>query len=146
MVELDGKQILMDYCHNVHGLEALVDFTRRMNPEKTVAMVAIPGDRSDTDIAQFGELAGKSFDRIVIREDDNRRGRAVGEVAGKLHEAILAAGLDKDAVTEEHDELEAALMTIDLASKEDFVLLLVDKPAKIMEKLQSLPGFRAVVS
>ncbi len=146
MVELDGKQILMDYCHNVHGLEALIDFTRRMNPSRTIAMVAIPGDRSDDDIARFGELAGKSFDRIVIREDDNRRGRANGEVAGKLHEAILKAGAAEEAVTELHNELDAALMAIDLANKEDFVLLLVDKPAKIMEKLQTLPGFRAVVS
>ncbi len=88
LLELDGKRILLDYCHNVPGLESLVDLTQRMNPERTIAMIAMPGDRSDQDLDAFGEMAGKSFDKIVIREDDNRRGRKKGEIAGRLYAAV----------------------------------------------------------
>jgi cyanophycin synthetase len=26
--EIDGRQVLIDYCHNLHGLEALADFVK----------------------------------------------------------------------------------------------------------------------
>jgi cyanophycin synthetase len=145
LLELDGKRILLDYCHNVHGLQALVDFTKRMNPERTIAMISMPGDRSDQDIDVFGEMAGKSFDRIVIREDDNRRGRKTGEIAGRLHSAVVRGGLAEDHIFDELDEVTAAHKAIELATKDDFVLLLIDKPVKVWESLSEMPGLRSVV-
>jgi cyanophycin synthetase len=108
-------------------------------------MISMPGDRSDQDIDVFGEMAGKSFDRIVIREDDNRRGRKTGEIAGRLHSAVVRGGLAEDHIFDELDEVTAAHKAIELATKDDFVLLLIDKPVKVWESLSEMPGLRSVV-
>jgi cyanophycin synthetase len=47
MMEVDGRRVVMDYCHNVAGLEAVADFVKRMDTDRTVAMIAMPGDRSN---------------------------------------------------------------------------------------------------
>ena len=135
LLELNGRRILMDYCHNVAGLEAMSDFVRRLEADRTIAMISLPGDRSDRDLQAFGELAGRAFDEIVIREDDNLRGRARGEVAEKLQHAVSAGGLDPARVSIVLDELEASKAAVERASKNDLVVLFVDKPVKVWEEL-----------
>jgi cyanophycin synthetase len=134
-LEIEGRKVLLDYCHNVAGLESMADVVRRMNADRTIAMIAIPGDRSDADIAAFGRLAGGTFDEIVIREDVNPRGRRRGEVAGLLREAIASGGLDDGKVDIVLDELEAARAAISRAQRNDLVVLLADQPAAVFEQL-----------
>jgi cyanophycin synthetase len=133
-LEIEGRKVLLDYCHNVAGLESMADVVRRMNADRTIAMIAIPGDRSDADIAAFGRLAGGTFDEIVIREDVNPRGRRRGEVAGLLREAIASGGLDDGKVDIVLDELEAARAAIARAQRNDLVVLLADQPAAVFEQ------------
>jgi len=110
-----------------------------MNADRTIAMIAIPGDRSDEDITAFGRLAGGTFDTIVIREDVNPRGRKRGEVAGLLQEAIAAGGLADGNVQVVLDELEAARAAIGQAQRNDLVILLADRPAAVFEQLTGRP-------
>jgi cyanophycin synthetase len=145
LLEFDGRRILMDYCHNAHGLESMVDFVKRMTPKRAIALIAMPGDRSNDDIAKFGELAGRSFDRIIIREDVNTRGRARGEVAGLLQEAVMRGGLAEDSVSMVLEEPKAVDQLVGEAERDDFVVLLVDEPTKIWETLTNMPGMRSVV-
>jgi cyanophycin synthetase len=143
MLDLGGQRVIMDYCHNVAGLEALADFVARMEAPRTVGVISIPGDRSDDDMQKFGELAAKTFDRIIIREDDNRRGRGVGEIARRIHEAVLAGGMDESRVQIVLDEMEAARTAVDTSDKDELVVLLVDKPAKVWEMLTNRGGGNA---
>lgn len=141
LLEIDGRRVIIDYCHNVAGLEAMADFVKRMNADRTIAMIAIPGDRTNTDIATFGALAGATFDEIIIREDANPRGRQRGETSGLLRDAVLSAeSLIDDKVTIVLDELEAAHATVDRAARNDLVVLLVDRPAMIWEALAERAG------
>lgn len=135
LLDVGGKRIVMDYCHNVAGLEAIADFVGRMDTERSVAVISMPGDRSDADMKVFGELAGKSFDRIIIREDDNTRGRAPGEIAGILKEAAQRGGMPEETIEIILDEEEASRSAVDSAERGDLVVLLVDKPAKVWEML-----------
>ena len=137
LLDLGGQRVVMDYCHNVAGLEALSDFVSRMEADRNVAVISIPGDRSDEDMRLFGELAAKSFDRIIIREDDNRRGREQGEIARRLKEAALAGGMSEDRIETVLDEMDAAMHAVDTTSKDELVVLMVDKPTKIWEMLTS---------
>jgi cyanophycin synthetase len=139
-LEIEGRKVLLDYCHNVAGLESMADVVRRLAADRTIAMIAIPGDRSDDDIAAFGRLAGGTFDEIVIREDVNPRGRRRGEVAGLLREAIAAGGLDDGMVDIVLDELEAARAAIARAQRNDLVVLLADQPAAVFEQLMGRTG------
>ncbi|HEV2527782.1 MAG TPA: cyanophycin synthetase [Thermomicrobiales bacterium] len=135
MMELDGKRIVMDYCHNVAGLEGMVDFVQRMEQETTWVMIAMPGDRSDDDIHRFGTLAGKSFKNIIIREDNNTRGRDRGEVASLLQAAVLESGFPAERLEVIHDEISAAMRTVEQAGRDDLVVLLVDRPTAVWDAL-----------
>lgn len=135
LLDLGGKRIVMDYCHNVAGLESIADFVGRMDAERSIGVISMPGDRSDADMEVFGGLAGKTFDRIIIREDDNTRGRAPGEIAGLLKDGILKSGKSAEQVDTILDELDAARAAVDRADRGDLVVLLIDKPAKVWEML-----------
>lgn len=135
LLDLGNRRILMDYCHNVAGLESIADFVTRMEAERTVAVISLPGDRSNSDMQAFGELAGKTFDEIIIREDDNTRGRARGEISSMLLDAVVSSGKDPNEVEIVIDELEAAQKAVDRSQKGDLVILLVDKPVKVWEQL-----------
>jgi len=138
LLDLGGKRVVVDYCHNMAGLEAMADFVKRMEAEKTVAVISVPGDRSDGDMQAFGDLAGKTFSRIVIREDDNTRGRKSGSIADILKTSAVAGGMDPGNVTIVLDELEAVKIAVDMADKTDLVVLMVDKPVEVWEMLTSV--------
>jgi cyanophycin synthetase len=140
LLEVDGRRVLMDYCHNVAGLEAMADFVKRMDADRTIAMISMPGDRADDDIHAFGRLAGATFQEIVIREDANTRGRPSGEIAGMLGAAVAEAGLPADRTTVVLDEIEAAHATVARAGRNDLVVLLVDRPTLVWESLTSKGG------
>ena len=133
VASVHGFQVLIDYCHNPAGLEELADFVTRLNPKRTVAMIAMPGDRRNEDIATFGQIAASSFDQFVIREDRSPRGRRPGEVAGLMRQALLDNGIDIDAIRVIPDELEATRAALESAESDDLVLLLADTPDKVWE-------------
>ncbi|MEA2525032.1 MAG: cyanophycin synthetase [Thermomicrobiales bacterium] len=135
LLTIEGKQVVMDYGHNADGLAAIADFVRRTAAPRSIGVIAIAGDRRDEDIRAFGELAGRTFDRIVIREHDDPRGRAYGEVAAILHRAVIDAGLPSDRVTVILDELEAVHAAIDLANPGDLVVALVYRVPRVWESL-----------
>ena len=83
----------------------------------------------------FGELAGKTFDKVVIREDVNRRGRKDGEIAGILKAAVGRSGHAEGDIRIVLDELEAVQAAIDISGKTDLVVLMVDKPAEVWDML-----------
>jgi cyanophycin synthetase len=135
LLEVDGRRVILDYCHNVAGLESMADFVKRMDADRTIAMIAVPGDRSDEDITAFGRLAGGTFDEIVIREDDNPRGRRRGEVAELLMAAIDSSERNGRKVDVVLNEMEAARSAIARADRNDLVILLADKPAAVFTEL-----------
>jgi cyanophycin synthetase len=137
--------VLMDYCHNVAGLEALGDFVTRIDATRRIGIIAMPGDRQDQDIAAFGKLAATLFDELIIREDTNTRGRQRGEVAGLLRSAAIDGGLQDDRITTVLDEVEAVREAMKRSSKDEFVVMMIDKPTVIWDELNNLNGVLTVI-
>ena len=121
-----GARVLVDYAHNVAALTGLMEMVQRLPARRRLAVVAVPGDRRDADIVASGRaLAG--FDRVVVREDHDRRGRAPGEVAALLAEGLRAGGLPDDriaVVLEEEDALRQAVSALDA---DDLLVALSDE-------------------
>lgn len=138
LLDLGQKRILMDYCHNVAGLEAIADVVKRMESDRTIGVISMPGDRSNDDMQAFGELAGKTFDKIIIREDINKRGRASGEIANRLRDGVLSTGKSEADVDIILDETEACLEGVNRSRRGDLVVLLVDKPLVIWERISAM--------
>jgi cyanophycin synthetase len=145
LMEIAGRRVLMDYCHNVAGLEAVGDFVTRLDSSRRIGVIAMPGDRQNEDIAAFGKLAAKLFNELIIREDTNTRGRERGEVAGLLRAAAMEGGLDESKITMVLDEVEAVREAIQRTGKDEFVVMLIDKPAIIWEELNNLNGVLTVI-
>ncbi|CAN5479317.1 cyanophycin synthetase [soil metagenome] len=139
-LEYNGRRIVMDYCHNLAGLEAMADFVRRMEAPRTLGLVSMPGDRLDQDFAAFGKLAAQTFDQLIVREDTNTRGRPSGEIAAMLQAAAIEGGLAPNCVTIVLNEEDAVAHAVSQSQKDDLVVLMVDKPAQSWELLNTITG------
>jgi cyanophycin synthetase len=65
---------------------------------RRIGIVSAPGDRRDDDIRELGQASAPAFDLILLREDDNRRGRETGVVGELLREGLLAAGFPAERI------------------------------------------------
>ncbi|HEV2529019.1 MAG TPA: cyanophycin synthetase [Thermomicrobiales bacterium] len=135
LLTIEGREVVMDYGHNVGALTGVADFIARSTARQTTGVIASPGDRREEDMRAFGELAGRTFDQLVIREDSKRRGRAEGEVAAILREAAIQGGMAPDRITVVLDELAAAHRAIDLSRPGDLVVVLVDSVNEVWHSL-----------
>ncbi len=166
MFELDGYRVVIDYAHNPPALTALGDFVERLTEAspggarapvtgRRIGVVATAGDRRDEDIREIGRVAAGIFDEVIVREDENNRGRPPGNTAALIAEGIESAGADRrtGSVTTILDELEATRSALDRAAEGDVVVVCVDHANQVWKELQrrqhgaasETDGLRAVV-
>lgn len=127
--------VLLDYAHNIAAYEALSKFASNFKVQRRIGVIAAPGDRRDIDLERIGTIVGKAFSYLIIKEDDNRRGREVGEVAGKLKAAALSAGMPADSITVIVDEQEAVDTALKLGQKDDLILITCDNIKRCFEQV-----------
>jgi cyanophycin synthetase len=135
LLDVAGRQVVMDYAHNVAALEAIADFVKRTAAPRSIGVITVPGDRRDEDARAFGLLAGAIFDEVVVREDEHPRGRERGEMAALLRHAVIDGGVPQDRVHTVTDEIAAAHAGVDLAASGDLVVVLVDRVPLVWEAL-----------
>ncbi|MDQ5824363.1 MAG: cyanophycin synthetase [Chloroflexota bacterium] len=121
-----GKaRVIIDYGHNPHALRAVQGAIRQMKPRKSIGVVASPGDRRDADIQELAVVAANTFDHIIIREDEDLRGRERGEVAQLMEDTIRRARPTLP-ITVCVDEREASIQALEMARDGDLVVLFID--------------------
>jgi cyanophycin synthetase len=91
-----GGYVMLDYGHNPEAFAAVCRAATRWHGRRVTGIVAVPGDRADELIEEAGRVAARGFHSLVIREDEDLRGRRPGEVAGLLSRAARqeVPGLD----------------------------------------------------
>ena len=87
LFDLGNYHALVDYAHNPASYEALGGFVRNW-PGERVGVVGGPGDRRDEDFLTLGKLSAQIFDRIIVKEDDDTRGRRRAEAAELISKGI----------------------------------------------------------
>jgi cyanophycin synthetase len=127
LFEIEDYQVLIDYAHNPHGFKAVGDFVRNWQGNK-IAVVGGPGDRRDEDLILLGNISAQIFDQILIKEDQDPRGRKLGEVAEIIQKGVYQIGADK---THEIilDETEAINKALNQAQKGSLVVIFPEKIA-----------------
>ncbi|AFZ34175.1 cyanophycin synthetase [Stanieria cyanosphaera PCC 7437] len=88
LFNLGDYHVLIDYAHNPHGYQAVGGFVRNWEGEK-IGVVGGPGDRRDEDLILLGQISAQTFDQIIIKEDEDTRGRERGEVADLIAKGIV---------------------------------------------------------
>jgi cyanophycin synthetase len=150
MFELDGYRVIVDYAHNPPAVQALGDFVDRLGEPspggrqalvtgRRIGVMATAGDRRDEDIVELGRIAAHHFDTIIVREDENTRGRARGDTAALIEQGVRA-GMDAGArctgLETVLDELEATRYALDMGHAGDVVVVCVDHANDVWKELQ----------
>ncbi|WP_407928413.1 cyanophycin synthetase [Deinococcus aquaedulcis] len=119
-------RVLLDYAHNPSGLEYLRELVSHLRPPKgrVIGVMGVAGDRRDEDIVRMGEIAAKAFDHLIIREDELRRGRRMGEGAALVEQGARRAGAEPERLTTILNEAESVAHALRLAQPGDLVILL----------------------
>ncbi|MEQ9237422.1 cyanophycin synthetase [Coleofasciculus sp. E2-BRE-01] len=110
LFNLGEYHALVDYAHNAASYEAVGGFVRNWSGER-VGVVGGPGDRRDEDFINLGRLSAEIFDRIIIKEDADLRGRPSGDAAELIRKGILETNPDREyeIILNETDAINTAL-------------------------------------
>ena len=136
--QMDGYQVMLDYGHNVAGYENVIQFLEVQGARRLVGVIGVPGDRRDEAIGQVGDLCARHFDKLIVKEDADGRGRAPGEVARILQSAARKAKAgDVEVVLSEKDALKAAMAQ---ARPGDFITVFYEKYEPLKALIQESAG------
>jgi len=116
-------RVIVDYGHNIDGYRRVVQALKKFGASRLIGIIGVPGDRNDNSIRQIGVLAGKSFNRIYIKEDVDLRGRQEGEVAALLKKGALSAGMPGSMIVTTRYETDALRMAMDEAVAGDLIIV-----------------------
>ena len=127
-------KVLMDYAHNPHGVRALGEFVKNIPASEKIGIVTGVGDRRNEDIVALGREAALVFDTIIIRYDDDLRGRTDLEI-GSLLRAGIQSVERHTKVLFSTGEIESVDYAISLGTPDSLVVVLVDKVDKVFNHL-----------
>ncbi len=148
-VEVNGVNVIVDYCHNAPGMKMLGDFVDRLGESldsgsdlgkpSRIGVIATAGDRRDEDMRELGEIAAHHFDVVIVREDEALRRRRRGETA-ELVAAGVRTAMDEGVRCKQLevivDEIEAVRHAMSRANRGDLVVVCVDKHGQVMAELE----------
>ncbi len=125
LFDLGEYHALLDYAHNPHGYKAVGDFVRNWEGSR-IGVVGGPGDRRNEDLVLLGNIAAQIFDYIIIKEDEDPRGRKPGEVADLIAKGVYQE--NPQAVYEIIlDETTAIDTGLDMAEANNLVVIFPDQ-------------------
>ena len=150
-IDVDGRTVIVDYCHNAPAMRMLGDFVDRLGESLSasselgrpsrIGVIATAGDRRDDDIRELGEVAAQHFDVVILREDARLRGRKRGEAAALVEVGVRTA-MEKGARCRQVeivlDELTAVRHALSRSNPGDLVILCVDQHQTVLAELESV--------
>jgi cyanophycin synthetase len=110
LLEYRGATVVMDYAHNTSALESFLEVLRQLPHARRSVVYAVPGDRTDAVIIEQAELLGNAYDRVILYEDTELRGRPEGAIF-----ALMRRGLARGSRTREILEVRGNLKAIETA-------------------------------
>ncbi|RYY22370.1 MAG: cyanophycin synthetase, partial [Chitinophagaceae bacterium] len=132
--ELNEFTVVLDYAHNPHGVRALGKFVQSLEGNK-IGVITGVGDRRDEDITALGEEAARVFDEIIIRHDNDMRGRTHEEI-----DRLLSAGIQKvdrnKPISYYGNECDAVEQVLNEGKRGSVIVVLVDNVANVTACIQ----------
>lgn len=135
LYQVGGVQVFIDYGHNVAGIREIAKTLRKFKARSVVGCITVPGDRPDDTIREVARVAAQGFQRLIIREDDDLRGRNAGEVAGILLEEAISAGMDPRKISVVLPEREAFQHGLDTCNPGEIFVMFYEDLEPIEEEI-----------
>ena len=134
LFNLQSYHALVDYAHNPAGYAAVGAFVRNWQGQR-LGVIGGPGDRRDEDLIELGEIAARTFDRLIIKEDDDKRGRDSGAVADLILKGVKQqnAAIPVEVILNEVEALETGLNQVE---KGGLVVIFPESVSKAIAQIQ----------
>ena len=139
LFNLGRYHALVDYAHNPAGYAAVGSFVKNWTGP-TIGAIGGPGDRRDEDLIELGKLAATFFDRVIVKEDDDPRGRKCGEVAELIVHGIEQVATDMNTPIAHSimlNETEAIEWALDNAPENSLVTIFADNITRAIALIMS---------
>jgi cyanophycin synthetase len=135
LFNLGNYHALVDYAHNPASYEALGGFVRNWTGGQRIGVIGGPGDRRDQDFVTLGKLAAEIFDYIIIKEDDDTRGRQRGSAAELITQGIKQVNANSTYETI-LQEAEAIKKGLDIAPDNSLVVILPESVSRAIKLIK----------
>ncbi|MBN1037492.1 cyanophycin synthetase [Clostridium botulinum] len=135
--EIEDRKIILDYGHNIEGYKAVLSSLDKIKKDKDlIGVIGIPGDRCDDIAIEIGEICSEMLDKIIIKEDKDRRGRDEGEIASLLKNGVLRKNKNAKihVCLDEIKALEKALM---ISKKGDTIVVFFEDLESIVKYINN---------
>jgi cyanophycin synthetase len=121
---LGEVDVLVDFAHNPHGLDALLATARGLARGRLSVVLGQAGDRSDDAIRDLARTVARFRpDHCVVKSlPEYRRGRSEGEVESLIEEELVRRGVPPAAIERAEGELVALERSLAWARPGDLVL------------------------
>ncbi|MEW5930478.1 MAG: cyanophycin synthetase [Gemmatimonadota bacterium] len=134
LLRVGKARVLVDYAHNQAAVEGLLELALNLPALRRIGVVAVPGDRRDEDIRGVGRLAA-GLDRVIVKEDPDKRGREDGEIARLMVEGLREGGMDEERIVVILDEREAVDRALREVGDGELALILADDVPGVLAQL-----------
>ncbi|PLZ14094.1 cyanophycin synthetase [Fischerella thermalis WC245] len=136
LFNLGNFHALVDYAHNPHSYEALGSFVRNWTNGDRIGVIGGPGDRRDQDFVALGKLSAEIFDYVIVKEDDDTRGRARGSAAELIIQGIkqVNPNYEFEAIL---DETQAINKALDIAPENSLVVILPESVNRAIKLIKA---------
>ncbi|HKP12392.1 MAG TPA: cyanophycin synthetase [Blastocatellia bacterium] len=133
--EVRGGHVMIDYGHNPDAFEAVCRMAAQFKARRVTGIIGVPGDRADSVVIEAGRAAAKGFHRLLVREDEDLRGRQRGEVAGLLCRVIGEAAPDRHCqiILDECEALDRELAQLETG---DLLVVFYDKLDAVVKTIE----------
>ncbi len=136
LFNLGNYHALVDYAHNPASYEALGAFVRNWTTGDRIGVIGGPGDRRDEDFVTLGKLSAQIFDRIIVKEDDDTRGRKRGSGGDLISQGIqqISPDCNYELVL---DETQAINKALDEAPDNSLVVILPESVTRAINLIKA---------
>jgi cyanophycin synthetase len=137
VLRVRGVPVVVDYAHNAEALTAIGGLIAARWQSDPVAVITLPGDRSDPLVHESARAVGSAFRRVVVYEDLDLRGRRPGQMATMISSGVSEVRPDAQCLRAGSLE-EAAEMALGLAAPGDPVLIVYEELRPLLTLLRRL--------
>lgn len=124
---LKGCQVIVDFAHNEHGMQAMINLALQLNGNDYIAMFSHAGDRSDEDIAKLTQAVSQLNAKLYIAAETQKylRGRLPHEVTNLSKKYLVDCGVEPSLIHISDSPLQGAKLALQMANAGDVILLFV---------------------
>ncbi|AQM60089.2 Mur ligase family protein [Clostridium baratii] len=122
ILNIKDFKLIIDYGHNSEAFNEVFNIAKSLNPTRITGLITAPGDRTDDHIMELGEIAAKFCDKVIIKEQEDKRGKEDGETAKLLKRGLTNKGFKEENIITLLEERDAILKALNDARKGEIIV------------------------